>query len=362
MSEVVVFGATGFTGKLTVSALIEMGIRPVIGGRSEAKLQALSEAHGGLETRVADATDASTLPALVKGAKVVVDTAGPFVQFGEPVVSAAIGAGAHFLDTTGEQGYMARIQAFYHGAARTKKLAVVNGQAFEFALGYCAAALLAESDPTLDTIDVFNRAESFTATRGTLKSGIAAVAQDCVCRRHGRLQPLGYSPIPKRIKNPVTGRTELAIPFPGGEALHLNRGYPHIQNTTTNLVQPAPLALAAMGGWSLRGGVKKLYEAGRLAPLIKRIDAGSEGPTPDQRKRQPFLVTARGSGPHSRGGTVFVQGNDPYGITAVIAALGAKLLLEDGPKETGVISTDQAFGARKFLDALAPYDVTYAAR
>src|SRR5690349_10288202 len=87
MGSIVVFGATGFTGRLVVSALRDRGVGEVIlGGRDEEKLRQLSAEHGGLPYRVADALRPETLAGLVRGARVVVDTAGPFARFGEPVV------------------------------------------------------------------------------------------------------------------------------------------------------------------------------------------------------------------------------------------------------------------------------------
>jgi short subunit dehydrogenase-like uncharacterized protein len=355
--QVVVFGATGFTGKLVVEALLGMGLTNVIvGGRDEEKLTALSDAHGGLETRLADARRPETLPDLVRGAHVVIDTAGPFIELGEPVVRAAIDAGAHFIDTTGEQAYMARVLERYHGGAKLKKLAVLNAQAFEFALGYCVASMLADWDHELDTIDVFNRVQGFGATRGTQKSAVKSLLEEALVRKDGRLVRRGASPVPMRVRMPGSDETELAVPFPGGEALHLARAHPEIANVTTNLVLPERIALALMGGWSLRSLLKPLARLGALDPVLDKIDQGPEGPSDAQRQSAKFKVLARGSG-RGRSRGVLATGRDPYGITGVIAALAAKLLVEGHPYTVGVVSTDQAFGARAFLDLLAPYGV-----
>jgi short subunit dehydrogenase-like uncharacterized protein len=358
MKRVVVFGATGYTGRLVVAALLNQGVRDVVlGGRDESKLSEQSQAHGGLEYRVADATDSESLQRLTQGAHVVVDTAGPFSRFGEPVVRAALAAGAHFLDTTGEQAYMARIVERYHGPAKGKGLAVVNGQAFEFALGYSAAALLCEWDPGLERVDVFNRTYGFGTTRGTRKSALAQLASEALVRRGGRLVRRGASPLPKWVTWPDTHVREPAVPFPGGEALHLGRAHPEVLDVSTNLAVPSKLALPLMAAWSSRSLVGLAAKAGLVEWLERSIDAGSEGPAEDERKRSGFKVLARGA---SRGAlrAVLVKGNDPYGITGVIAALGAKLLLESPPLMTGVISTDQAFGAQRFLDALAAHGVS----
>jgi short subunit dehydrogenase-like uncharacterized protein len=354
--RVVVFGATGFTGRLVVSSLLDLGVRDVVlGGRSAARLDELAREHGGLETRVADATRPETLGPLCAGAKVVVDTAGPFLQYGEPVVRAAVAAGAHFLDTTGEQAYIARVLRQFDADARASNVAVVNAQAFEFALGCCAAALLAESDAAIDTIDVFNRVSGMGSSRGTQKSGVAAASEAMLVLRGGRVTSRGFDPQPMKVKMPGSAKVELAVPFPGSEAIFLHRAYPHLKNVTTNLVLPSKLAFGAMALVSVQPAFRLLAKAGALAPILARIDAGPEGPSVEERREQHFKVLARGRGRVEK--SVMAIGVDPYGITGVIAALGAKLLLDGPPKKTGVVSPDQAFGAKAFLDALEPHGV-----
>lgn len=358
MTRVVVFGATGFTGRLVVQSLLDAGVTGVVvAGRDEKKLVSLSEAHGGLEYRVADAHDAHSLRAMAEGARVIVDTAGPFSLHGEPVVRAALAAGAHFIDTTGEQSYMALVLERYHGTARSKGLAVVNGHAFEFALGYTASALLCEWDPGLERVDVFNRTYGTGTTRGTQQSALEQLRRTALIRKHGRLVTRGPSPLPLWVTWPDTGRREPAAPFPGGEALHLGRSHPEVLDVTTNLALSPANAAVVMAAWSSRGLLRALAKTGALDAIQRFIDAGPEGPDDEERRRTAFKVLARG---RSKGATrgVLVKGNDPYGITGVIAALGAKLLLEGDPREVGVVSSDRAFGAQRFLDALAPHGVS----
>ncbi|MBI3203733.1 MAG: saccharopine dehydrogenase NADP-binding domain-containing protein [Myxococcales bacterium] len=357
MKTVVVFGATGFTGRLVVEALrAERVGEIVLGGRNEARLRELSQAHGGLPFRVADALEPSTLGPLVAGAHVVVSTAGPFTTYGEPLVRAALATGAHFLDTTGEQTYMARILERYHGAATEKRVAVVNAQAFEFALGYCAAALLCEWDPAIHTVDVFNRVYGFGASRGTRESALRQAVEVALIRRGGRLTPRGLSPLPEWVTWPDTGKREPAAPFPGGEALHLVRTHPEVLNVTTNLAMPARVALPLMVGWSARPLLAAASKAGLLEPLRRRIRSGDEGPTEHQREASGFRVLARGQSDVATRG-VLVTGRDAYGTTGWICALGAKRLCDGPPNAVGVISTDQAFGAEAFLKALEPHGV-----
>lgn len=358
---VLVFGATGFTGRLVVASLQALGVADVIlGGRDRSKLEVLSR-ETGLPFRVGNAEHPETLPELVRGCHVVVSTAGPFVRYGQPLVHAAVEARAHFLDTTGEQAFLVRIQRAYDAVATERRLAIVDAQAFEFALGYCVAALLTAHDAAIDTVDVFNRVQGAAATHGTQRSALLALQQIPLERRDRALVSRGISPIPRRVRFPDgAGRDELAVPFPGGEALFLPTVAPAVRNVSTNLVLPDGVALAAMAAYALRPGLSLLGRFGALAPLEARIDRSPEGPSAAHRATQHFKVLARGRGRALGAGverTVLATGVDPYGITGTIAALGAKMLVDGAPRAVGVVSTDQAFGAETFLGALAPWGV-----
>ena len=89
-ASIVVFGATGYTGRLTVGALVRQGARPVLAGRSRSRLdEVAAEVGGGLETRLADVDDPESLRALLQAGDVLVTTVGPFLRRGRPARSPA---------------------------------------------------------------------------------------------------------------------------------------------------------------------------------------------------------------------------------------------------------------------------------
>src|SRR3954452_10461338 len=77
--RIVLFGATGYTGRLVAAALVDRGARPVLAGPNADSLGAMSdELGGGLETQTADVSDPATVRALVQRGDVLVSTVGPF--------------------------------------------------------------------------------------------------------------------------------------------------------------------------------------------------------------------------------------------------------------------------------------------
>ncbi|HUS17772.1 MAG TPA: saccharopine dehydrogenase NADP-binding domain-containing protein, partial [Chloroflexia bacterium] len=111
--RVLVFGATGLTGRLVVAELARQGQPQALGGRDAGRLTALRQEldlPADTATIVVDPRQPESLGALCgPETGVIVNCAGPFTTLGEPVVRAAVTAGVHYLDISGEQGYLARI-------------------------------------------------------------------------------------------------------------------------------------------------------------------------------------------------------------------------------------------------------------
>src|SRR3954463_5922825 len=101
--RIVVFGATGYTGRLVAERLAGAGERPVLAGGSREKLRALAAELGGLETAHGDVMRSNSVFSLVDEGDVLVSTVGPFTKWGEPAVRAAItGHAAAYIDSTGD--------------------------------------------------------------------------------------------------------------------------------------------------------------------------------------------------------------------------------------------------------------------
>lgn len=349
MSRVVVYGAGGYTGRLVTAELAALDLDDlVLGGRDLARLGAAQALAPRARVQAARVDSASELDELCRGARVVISTAGPFERLGEPLVRAALRAGAHFLDTTGEQPYMARVLERYHGSAVERGVAVINAHGFEYALGYAVGALAAEACPGATSLDVYNEVKGFGTSRGTQKSALGVLTAASLERRAHRLVTARPG-----LSRPA-GASGLAVPIPGGEALHLARSFPELGRIRTHLVLPAPLALAASSSWLFRPLLAASVAAPLRQAIERRIDAGSEGPADAARRRVRYRVLAEARGPAGEA-SAEVSGRDVYGVTGVLIAQATRRLLREAPRATGVVSGDRAFGARELLGDLAPH-------
>jgi len=133
--DLLVWGATGFTGRLVAAALAEgapSGLRWAIGGRDFGRLEGLRMELGvDVGMVVADAHDPAALAALARRTRVVASTVGPYALHGTPLVAACVAAGTDYADLTGETTWMRRSVDAFDAAARASGARIVHACGFD---------------------------------------------------------------------------------------------------------------------------------------------------------------------------------------------------------------------------------------
>ena len=125
-----------------------------------------------MPTRAVETGDAPGLRALLEPCAAVIACAGPFCEHGEPVVAAAAETGTNYLDTTGEQPFIALVFDRYGPAAERSGAALVTAMGFDYVPGDMIAALTAEGIGPLEEITLAYSVRGLRMTRGTTLSGI----------------------------------------------------------------------------------------------------------------------------------------------------------------------------------------------
>lgn len=163
--SVVVFGATGVTGRRVAAYLAEraeeVGARWAVAGRDAAKLERVLGEVGiaAPETIVADVGDPASLAAMAARTRVVLDLVGPYTLYGEPVIEACVANGAHYVDLTGETPFMRHVVDAFHERAAAAGVKIVPTCGFEALPPDLAVLLAAETarerwDEGLSEVDV----------------------------------------------------------------------------------------------------------------------------------------------------------------------------------------------------------------
>lgn len=384
--DIVLFGATGFTGRLTAAYLAEHapeGCRWALAGRNRAKLEEvrreLVAAHpdtaglGDIALLHADVEDAASLADVAAATRVVITTVGPYLSYGEPLVAACAEAGTDYVDLTGEPEFVDLMYLAHHDRAVETGARIVHACGFDSIphdLGNRYTVLqLPEGEPT--TVRGVVRAGG-TFSGGTFHSAMTAMSRGAQMRAAMR-------------------RRREAEPRPTGRRSRAVAGKPHRDRVLGWNLLPLPtidpFVVARSGAaldrygpdfrYSHYAGVKTLrYAVGgavgvgamlvsaQVPPLrrllLAKVPQGS-GPSEERRAKSWFTVDfvgeAAGQRVHTR-----VSGGDPgYSETAKMLAESALCLaFDDNPPSAGQVTTAVAMGehlTQRLIDAGIRFEV-----
>ncbi|MEU8076880.1 saccharopine dehydrogenase NADP-binding domain-containing protein [Catellatospora citrea] len=368
--DLVLFGATGFTGGLTADYLARHApdeCRWALAGRDPDRLAAvrdrLASAIPGcaeLPLLYADSADAASLAALAAAARVVISTVGPYVLHGEPLVAACARTGTDYVDLTGEPEFVDDMYVRHHAAAVASGARLVHACGFDSVPHDLGVYLTAGRLPADGPIRVHGHVRAHgSVSGGTLASALLAFSRRRrtanVARERRALDP---RPADRRIRTPLGGLRRVrpesglkgwAVPLPtvdpqivGRSAAALARYGPDFAYTHSAVVRRLPVALAALAAAAV---LFVLAQCGPVRRWLMRRLPGGQGPSPQQRERNWFSVRFVGEGGGQRVVTEVAGGDPGYGETAKMLAEAALCLAFDPlPQTSGQVTTAVAMG------------------
>jgi short subunit dehydrogenase-like uncharacterized protein len=364
--DIVVFGATGFTGGLVADYLAKAGgaLRWALAGRNRDKLSRVQEriSHTGSrpELIVVDASDESGLAQMAQRTRVVLTTVGPYIRYGEPLVKACAEAGTHYVDLTGEPPFFALTRARYHARARETGAKIVHACGFDSIphdLGaYFTLRALRERMSEQERRSLPVEITGIVRGSGRFSGGTWHSALEIMgsMGKHAQFQ----SPEPEGRKvgslpRSIQRRADLGlwlVPMPTIDPLLVLESaralpeygpdfrYGHYLGLR-NVAQVAGIVAGA-------GTVVALAQFAPTRKLLGKLRAPGEGPDEATRAKSWFRVLFEAkAGPHTL--RAEVSGGDPgYGETAKMIAEAALCLAltEDLPPHYGVVTTAAAMG------------------
>ena len=363
--DIVLFGATGFTGELTAAYLAEHapdGLRWALAGRSATKLEdvrsrlaKINPECADLPLLHADATDPASLEAVAASTKVVITTVGPYLLYGEPLVAACAEAGTDYVDLTGEPEFVDTMYLRHHDRAVATGARLVHACGFDSIPHDLGAHFTVQQLPAGEPIRVRGVVRSnATFSGGTFHSAMTAFSRAkqmrdamvarrkkeprpdgrrsrAVAGKPGRDKVLGLWLLPLPTIDPfVVARSGAALPEYGPDFRYSHfAGLKTLRYTVGGAVGAATMGVAAQ--------VPPVRKA-----LMNRIKPG-DGPSESRRAKSHFSVDfvgeAGGKTVHTR-----VSGGDPgYTETAKMLAESALCLaFDDNPPTAGQVTTAQA--------------------
>jgi short subunit dehydrogenase-like uncharacterized protein len=400
--DLVVFGATGFTGRLVAQYLAEHAparVRVALAGRNLQKLQAvragLPGAASGWALLEADSGDAAALGRVVEQTAVVITTVGPYAKLGLPLVEACAKAGTHCVDLTGEPQFVRASIDRFDAAAKASGARIVHCCGFDSIPSDLGVWVLYEhlqqrgKGETLTTATLVIEASKGGFSGGTLASvlNILDDGQREPALRQVLTDPYGLSP--DRAAEPDLGKQSLQLGLRFDRFLDRWTAPFPMEAINAQVVRRSNAVLGYAYGRALRyretvgfaRGVGGLVRAGAVtgvlglgaallanaatrAVLTRFLPKQGEGPSEETMRTghfraRIFAETSRGE----RFNSLVVGRKDPgYGETAKMlseSALALVLDVERLPVRAGVLTPATAFGG-VLRDRLVAAGMTFA--
>ena len=352
---VVVYGASGYTGKLVMEYLREYQVPFIAAGRNKARIEEAVALVPGIETADYDIVEVEhsveALTELFQGTQVVCNTVGPFAYFGEVVVEAAANAGIHYMDTTGEQEFMLRVEEkFGQQYADNGKILAPSVAYMYTPLDICTHIVLEE--PGIDTIEAGCVAAG-VPTYGSTQTIFAMFQADHLYLENDELHPWekgrGFE-----IQAPGKLMTQLAHPWGGGSlpVWLRNDGRVHSVKQLTAFTNRAMYESIISLQKHYEENIKPLPQAEQEAALQQIAEGMQPGMPPRENRlvhRTTDFAVGTGSGVKK---TCTLHTTAPYQLTGVVQAALAKFLLTEEPRKAGFVSGCQAVGHEYLTGAI----------
>ena len=354
--QVVVYGASGYTGKLTAWKLAERGIPFIAAGRDADRLrmemERVPELKGADYQCVAVSHDRKALASLFAGKKVVINIVGPFMQLGLPVVEACLDAGCHYFDTTGEMDWVQMLKQEFGPRFKAKGLALCPANSYMWTEGNIAAEIALET-PGIDSLDIVYLGDSQVSEASTA-SFLRMCTNPQYHLAHNELTMWPYA-TQYTVTVPGEVKTFNALPWSGGGEPLWYEDDARVRNCSVLVTFRNQQLFAGVFGM-----LQKFEAECRQLPHAEReatTNAWGAGITTAEPPREDPLVNRCILACHGRGGTasveVVLRGHSPYAQTGVFGAEAARRVLSGQLLATGFVSPVQAFGARQLLAAQA---------
>jgi len=358
---VIVYGASGFSGRLVAEYLCEYKIPFVAAGRNRGKIVEVMKSVPGIEKadyEVAEVENSTNeFAKLFSNTKVVCNTVGPFIYSGPTVIEACLKSGCHYLDISGEQAWIRQVAEDWGPQFAQEGLLAAPASAFMSAPSDAVVRICAENDglDTFEILTMFRGAPTYGSTQ-TIFAVLQTEAYFLEQNQYKRWPPATAL----EVVAPGQIQTQLALAWGGFPHPVWFKDHPQVANVKSfgglldrqimeNVFATEKLYLEQIAP------LPKAERERRLAEMANSVQAGTP-PRENQRENRTIDVIV------GRGATEFTQyalfGNCCYKQTGLIQAYAAQRLVHAKSRKVGFASFAEAFGARELLGTLEEHGLS----
>jgi short subunit dehydrogenase-like uncharacterized protein len=335
-----IYGAYGYTGALVAEEAVRRGHRPVLAGRSAAKLAPLAERLG-LDHVPVDLQNAASLSKTVGGFDLVFHAAGPFISTSAPMVRACLKSGTNYVDITGEVPVFEHTLS-YDQQARQQGIALMPGVGFDVVPTDCMAKYVADQVPDATQLELAVAALGIPSA-GTTKTILEHIPAGTLTRRNGQLVCFPTGKGGRRIR--FVDRERSVLPTTWGDLVtaYHTTGIPNI---TTYMAFPE--GTASLLRW-VGPMVRNLLAIGTVRRLLQKwIEKNLRGPDEQTRQTGRSYLWSRAANEKGIEAQAWLETLEGYHFTAVAGVRCVERILIERPR--GTLTPALAFGADFVLE------------
>ena len=329
------YGANGYTGELIAREAVARGMRPVLAGRSRAKVEKLA-AELGCPSAVFDLHDHTSLVRALDGMVVALHCAGPFSATARPMMQGCLATHVHYLDITGEIDVFELAHSVDEKAHRAK-VVLCPGVGFDVVPTDSVAAKLKQALPDATHLTLGFEGNS-GMSKGTAKTSVESVGGGSRVRRDGKIVPVELGSQTRRIDFGAGERLAVGIPWGDVSTAYFTTGIPNIEVFTA-------ISQKGLDGMRRMNFIAPLLRQRWIQAVAKRIvDARLRPPDRTQRENNPSFVWGEVRNAAGQSKTARLRTANGYSLT-VSSSLGILGTLLAQPRMSGFATPSELVGA-----------------
>ena len=337
-----IYGASGYTGKITVEHAVKIGLKPTLAGRTESKVKPIADAFG-LEYLIFGLDDVPLAASHLSKFPLVLNCAGPFSRTAKPMVKACLKAGTHYLDITGEIEVFELVKSF-HQKAGEENIIVMSGVGFDVVPTDCMAKYLHEKMPDATHLELAWAGLGGSISHGTMSTMVEGLGRSGAVRENGKIVTQETGKEGKIVDFGTKQLFCMTIPWGDVSTAYHTTSIPNIKVFT--------------------GVPKSSYNAMKLQflfnPIVRidfvkkqiqaYVDKNITGPTEEQRERGKSLVYGKVTNAKGDVAEARLKTAEGYKLTAEMSLIITQKILADKTLKPGYHTPAELFGAKLVLE------------
>lgn len=337
-----IYGASGYTGKLIVERAVNKGLKPTLAGRTESKIKPIADEFG-LDYIIFSLDDVATIAAYLEKFPLVLNCAGPFSKTAKQMIKGCLSSNTHYLDITGEIEVFEMAKSF-NEKAKEKNIIVMSGVGFDVVPTDCMSKYLHTKQPDATHLELAWFGLGGSISHGTMTTMVDGLGRPGAIRENGKITPKPTGHLGKVVDFGVRKQFCMTIPWGDISTAYTTTGIPNIVVFT--------------------GVPKSSYNIMKLQflfnPIVKTdfvkrqiqnyVDKNIVGPSATQNEKGKSLVYGKVTNAKGEIVEARLQTAEGYLLTAEMALIITQKVLADKTLPVGYNTPAAMFGHDLILE------------